>query len=94
MLTGKATAQSLCAHVPVGNWTQEPVISIWTDVHNMYMVTVQYIYSFLVYLTFIKAYILTGLPAATLNEELDPAYVSGDVFARVCVCVCLECACV
>lgn len=61
--------------------------------HNLYMVTVQYIYSFLVYLTFIKAYILTGLPAATLNEELDPAYVSGDVFARVCVCVSGVCVC-
>lgn len=70
--------------------------SFWTDVHiqrgtiSLYVVTVQYIYSLAIHLTATKACRLTGLPAATLNEELDPAS---------CVCVqvgmCLHtCECV
>lgn len=40
------------------------------------MVAVQHIYSLPIYLTATKACRLTGLPAATLNEELDPLCVS------------------
>lgn len=91
--------ESLCPHASGKLDTRTCHFSIWTDVQNLrgtiilYMVTVQYIYSLLIYLTATKACRLIGLPAATLNEELDPAYVSGDVFARVCVCVSGVCVC-
>lgn len=58
------------------------------------VVAVQHIYSLSIYLTATKACRLTGLPAETLNEELDPVCMSADVYVRaqLCVCVC-ACAC-
>ena len=50
-----------------------PVVHSLRGTIILYMEAVQHIYSLPIYLTATKACRLTGLPVATLNEELDPA---------------------
>lgn len=78
-----------------GNWTQEAVISQFGQMCTivLYVVTVQSNSSIPIHLTVTEACRLAGLPAATLNEELDPACVRVGMCARVCMSVC-KCACV
>lgn len=97
LLSKKATTQHaterMCAHASVKSekrtchfpvWAVALLCIVWEGTIILYMVAVQHIYSLPIYLTATKACRLTGLPAATLNEELDPA--------SVCVCECV-CAC-
>lgn len=54
---------------------------------TLYMVAVKHIYSVPIYLTATKACRLTGLPAETLNEELEPVCMIVFVRARTSVLV-------
>ena len=57
---------------------------------TLYMVVVQHIYSFPIYLTATKACRLTGLPAETLNEERDSACTYMYVCEHMHVCECVS----
>lgn len=68
----------------LGHW---PVGASLRGAMTLYMVAVKHIYSVPIYLTATKACRLTGLPAETLNEELEPVCMVVFVRARTSVLV-------